>query len=96
MFAAVISRASRTPPHGFASGDDLLAALFPFTRPDVSGTWSDQRALIAHGVIHNTPESRHEHTPEVCAETGRVIASWVRLDNREGLCAQLKLPERPD
>lgn len=96
MFAAIFTRATRTPPQGFAKGEELLAALFPFTPPDVSGVWQGERALIAHGVIHNTPESMHERAPETCPDTGRVIASWVRLDNREALCAQLKLEPRDD
>lgn len=96
MFAAIIARASRTNPRELASGDALLAALFPFTKPDVRGVWSDDRALIVQGLIHNTPESLHEQTPEICSETGRVIASWVRLDNREELCGHLRMEPRAD
>jgi asparagine synthase (glutamine-hydrolysing) len=96
MFAVIATRASRAAPGDLACGDALLAALFPFVQPDVAGVWCSERALIAHGVIHNTPESLHERAPEVCAETGRVIASWVRLDNRAALCAQLGLAQRPE
>ena len=96
MFAAIFTRASRKHPRDFASADALIGALFPFAQPDVSGSWSDERALIAQGVVHNTPESLHESAPEACSETGRVIASWVRLDNRAELCAALGLDLRPE
>lgn len=96
MFAAVIARATRSRPQELVEGDALLAALFPFVQPDLAGVWHGGRALIAQGLIHNTPESLHEGAPETCAETGRVIASWVRLDNRESLCARLGLSRRND
>lgn len=94
MFAAIFTRAGRADPKAFATGEALLSALYPYTQPDVSGVWTNETALIAQGVVHNTPESVHERAPEICADTGRVIASWVRLDNRAELCAQLRLEER--
>ncbi len=96
MFAAIMIRGSRDNPRDHAAGEDLLAALTPYTPADVSGVWQDDRALIVQARHHNTPESLHEKAPEICAETGRVIASWVRLDNRRQLCAALTLQERPD
>lgn len=96
MFAAIMIRGSRESPRDHAAGEDLLAALTPYTPADVSGVWHDDRALIVQARHHNTPESLHEKAPEICAETGRVIASWVRLDNRRQLCATLQLEERPD
>lgn len=96
MFAAIMIRGSRASPQDHASGRELLAALTPFAPADVSGVWQDGRGLIAQARHHNTPESLHEKAPEICRETGRVIASWVRLDNRSALCAALRLDERPD
>ena len=95
MFAAVIMRATRDSPRDYASGEDLLAALMPYKQADVSGIWQGDRALIVQATHHNTPESLHERAPEVCDETGRVIASWVRLDNRDDLCSALKLDNTP-
>ena len=95
MFAAIIMRGSREAPQKFAKGETLLAALMPFSKADVSGVWQDERAIIVQATWHNTPESLHERAPEICAETGRVIASWIRLDNREDLCAALKIEHRP-
>lgn len=93
MFAAIFMRGSRQAPQDLVSGDALLAALMPFFQADRSGVWSSEHALIAQATIHNTPESLHEHAPETCKETGRVIASWVRLDNRAQLCAALDLED---
>ncbi|MEM8725859.1 MAG: asparagine synthase-related protein [Pseudomonadota bacterium] len=95
MFAAIIMRGSREAPQGLATGEELLAALMPYSQADKVGVWQDSSAMIAQATRHNTPESLHENAPEICAETGRIIASWVRLDNRSELCAALKLEERP-
>lgn len=84
-------RDGRGSPRDYASGEELLAALMPFTPADLTGIWQDERAIIVQALWHNTPESLNERTPEVCAETGRIIASWLRLDNREELCAALGL-----
>ncbi|MEM9853704.1 MAG: asparagine synthase-related protein [Pseudomonadota bacterium] len=88
-------RGSRDAPQTYGTGEGLLEAMQPNAQADVTGVWQSDRAIIAQALWHNTPESLHEKAPEVCAETGRVIASWVRLDNREALCAALKLEERP-
>lgn len=95
MFAAIIMRGTRETPRDYSSGEALLAALAPFTPADATGFWQDDRALIVQATHHNTPESLHEQAPEICAQTGRVIASWVRLDNRDLLCADLNIENRP-
>lgn len=92
MFAVVIARGARESVRGNVRGDDLIAALLPYAQSDVTGVWQDEFAVVAQATWHNTPESLHEQAPEVCRETGRVIASWIRLDNRPELCATLKLP----
>ncbi len=91
MFAAIIVRAGGASPRDYASGEALLAALMPFTPADVSGIWQGERAIIVQAIWHNTPESLHERAPEICPDTGRVIASWLRIDNRDALCAALGL-----
>ncbi len=93
MFAAIIMRGSRAAPQELATGQELLAALMPFSQADTTGVWHADNALIAQATWHNTPESLHEKAPEICPDTGRVIASWVRLDNRAELCAALGLEE---
>jgi asparagine synthase (glutamine-hydrolysing) len=93
MFACIMSRATRDAPQSYATSQTLLDALTPYNQDDVQGQWSDDHMLMVQALTWNTPESRHESTPEVCKDTGRVIISWVRLDNREALCAQLGLAD---
>ncbi|QUL37817.1 asparagine synthase-related protein [Erythrobacter sp. JK5] len=94
MFAAILMRGSRAAPQELATGEALLAAMMPFAKPDKQGVWQGDHAIVAQALWHNTPESLHEHAPETCPETGRVIASWMRLDNRAELCAELGLQPR--
>lgn len=94
MFAAIFAREPGPHPDARAEGARLVATLAPFKPPDNAGTWHDDRALIVHALHHNTPQSLHEHCPEVCRESGRIIASWARLDNRAELCATLGLQDR--
>ncbi|MEO0463972.1 MAG: asparagine synthase-related protein [Pseudomonadota bacterium] len=93
MFAAIFAHAGSAPPQQVVQGDALIEALAPFAAPDVAGQWSNYAALITQALHHNTPSSLAERTPEVCRETGRIIASWVRLDNRADLCSLLGLKE---
>lgn len=94
VFAAIFIRQSSADPRDVATGEALIAAMTPSDQSDVTGVWSNDRAIIAQALTWNTPESKHEAVPEVCADTGRVIASWVRLDNRDELCTALKLQSR--
>jgi asparagine synthase (glutamine-hydrolysing) len=96
MFAAIVMRGSRDAPQDYAAPDALLDALTPYDQADATGTWQEDRATLIQALTWNTPESRHESVPERCAETGRVIASWIRLDNRAALCAALRLTEGPE
>lgn len=94
MFACVLTRATRDAPHSFATSDALLTSLTPYAASDAQGQWSDDRILMVQALTWNTPTSRRETVPEQCARTGRVIISWVRLDNRDALCAALGLEDR--
>lgn len=89
MFACVMIRAARKAPQDYATAEALLDALTPYGQDDVRGQWSDENMLMVQALTWNTPQSRHEAAPEVCKKTGRVIVSWVRLDNRPELCAAL-------
>lgn len=93
MFACIMTRATRDLPQSYASGQTLLDALTPYRQDDIQGQWSNDNVLMVQALTWNTPESLHESAPEVCADTGRVIISWVRLDNRKALCAQLGLAD---
>lgn len=96
MFAAIIARNPQASPREIADADALLGALAPFKPADAAGFWESERALICHALHHNTAPSQHEAAPEICGSTGKVIAGWVRLDNREDLCAALDLSPRPE
>ena len=93
MYAGVIVRDSNGDPEKYASVENLLAALTPFDQADVTGSWSNDCAMVVQALTWNTQESRHESTPQICSETKRVIAAWVRLDNRKELCSDLGLDD---
>lgn len=95
MFAGILIRGSRKYPQDFATTQTVLNALTPHKQADVTGHWSNERALIVQGLCWNTAESKNEKVPEVCQATGCVIASWLRLDNRTSLCVELKLNDTP-
>ncbi len=94
MFAGIIIRDSRAYPREFADVDTLMAALTPYGQADRTGAWQGNGALLVQALTWNSAESKHEAVPEICADTGRVIVGWVRLDNRAALCAQLGLELR--
>lgn len=96
MFAGIIIRDSRADPRDFADAETLLAALTPYGQADRTGAWRGSGALLVQALTWNTAESKHEAVPEVCADTGRVIVGWVRLDNRAELCALLGLALREE
>lgn len=93
MFACVMIRGAREAPQSYATADSLLAALTPYDQDDLRGHWANDQMLMVQALTWNTPESRHEAAPETCKDTGRVIVSWVRLDNRATLCAKLGLSD---
>ena len=96
MFAGIIIRASRADPRDLASPAALLDALTPYGQADRCGVWQGDGALLVQALTWNTAESKHEAVPEQCPVTGRVIVSWLRLDNRGDLCAALGIAERPE
>lgn len=89
MFALIFSRHANHRPQDHGDDASLLAALTPYQQQDRQGTHIDDRVMMCHALTFNTAESMHEATPYRCSESGCVIASWVRLDNREALAQQL-------
>lgn len=96
MFAVALALRKGCPPQEIAQSDALIAALAPFAKPDKWGSWNNQDALLVQALHYNTPASLHERTPEICSDTGRIIVSWVRLDNRAELCGALGLSNRAE
>lgn len=78
-----------------ADPEAILAGLTQFHSPDRAGTLDLPNCCGVQTLTWNTPQSRHERTPMVCPESGNVLFSWLRLDNREELIQRLKVPD-PD
>jgi len=91
MFALIFCRDSQHRPQDFADDTSLLQALTPYQQQDRQGCYVDDRVMVCQALTFNTAESFHETTPYRCSESGHVIASWVRLDNREVLAIQLNI-----
>jgi asparagine synthase (glutamine-hydrolysing) len=89
MFVLIFCRNTHNRPQDYGSETALLQALTPYQQQDHQGTYVDDRVLICHTLTFNTAESFHEATPWRCDDSGCVIASWVRLDNRQELAEQL-------
>jgi asparagine synthase (glutamine-hydrolysing) len=60
-----------------------LSAAVAHRGGDGSGIWSDARAILAHAMLHTTPESLHEPQPH--RDGDLVISADLRIDNRAEL-----------
>ncbi len=85
MFAAVLSRGPGPPS---VTAEELLAVLRRTHPGDVSGAVRREGFLACQSLLWATPESRRESVPLVEAGSGRVLVSWLRLDNRAELAAE--------
>lgn len=86
MFAAVLSRGSAPLS---LTADELLSVVRRSHPGDVSGAVHREQFLACQSLLWATPESRRESVPLVDAGSGRVLVSWLRLDNRADLAAAL-------
>ena len=62
--------------------------------PNGTDIWQEGAVGLGHCMLWTTPESLKEKLPFVDNESGLVITSDARIDNREELAAQLGLIER--
>lgn len=88
MFAAVLNRGSA--PVSLAA-EDLLAVLRRTHPGDLSGVVHRGQFHACQSLLWSTPESRREAVPVVDPmdpDGGRVLVSWLRLDNRAELAAE--------
>lgn len=92
MFALIMTRGVSGSAQDFAEPQQLLSALTPYQQQDRQGVYSTPTAMVCQALTFNTPESFYETTPFECPQSGCIIASWVRLDNRAELAAALNLP----
>jgi asparagine synthase (glutamine-hydrolysing) len=91
MFAGIFATGPSIPTGLSTSEGSLTEAINPFEQADVCGAWRDDRALIVQTLTWNTPESKLEQVPYRCATSGRIIAAWARLDNRDELMKKLAI-----
>jgi asparagine synthase (glutamine-hydrolysing) len=82
-----------------ATRENLAAmmAAMSYWGPDGSGVWREGPVGLGHLLLHNTPESLHEHLPHRDEVADLVITAHARIDNREELIAALGVlpPEHP-
>ena len=70
----------------------MMTALKPHG-PDGSQIWQGAQGAMGHQMMHDTPESLLEILPRHDRESGQVICSDGRLDNREDLLPALGLTQ---
>ena len=61
--------------------------------PDEHYLWIDGSVALGHAMLWNTPESKYEHLP--LQKGAYVLTMDARIDNREELAKEVKLPDRP-
>lgn len=91
MYVGLFSASSNKPAAFNTTNTALHQALDPFENADRSGIWESPTARLCQSLTFNTPESCFEVVPDVCTDTGCVIVSWARLDNRDELAGKLDL-----
>src|ERR1700722_8517306 len=81
-----------------ASADSLMEAVGAIVHrgPDASGVWLKQSIGLGHCMLWTTPESEHEPFPFEDPESGLVITSDARIDNRTELIESLRLRKPHD
>lgn len=62
--------------------------------PDGSAVWCDGSVAFGHQMLWTTPESLHEKLP--FEESGLVITSDARIDNRKELSEELDIEDKED
>jgi asparagine synthase (glutamine-hydrolysing) len=88
MFAGLLSIGSHVPAD-FVEPADLLAALSPHYPPDATGVVAEGDFLLVQAMQRMGPR-HHESVPGTplpyrCPQSGRIVAFWGRLDERETL-----------
>lgn len=94
MFIALFNAGSSPSALLKTPGVSLELALDPYQMADKKGHFECPDTRIYQTLAFNTPESLFETVPMICANTGRIIASWCRLDNRADLAANLHMDNR--
>ena len=93
MFAGIITRSPTLNPNYYINSKTALNVLTPYQQADQTGVWENRQALIVKALTWNTPHSKQEASPYQCPHSKLIIASWLRLDNRQELACTLNLNE---
>jgi asparagine synthase (glutamine-hydrolysing) len=91
MFAGLLCVDGARAPADLVRTDVLLAALTPFHPPDAAGAWQDGPFLLVQAIQGEQadPANSGIAVPGHCAGSGRVVAFWGRLDDRDDLSRAL-------
>ena len=89
MFAGVLWADGGGRPRDLVAPEQLLAALTPRRAADASGFRSDGPMLVVHAAHRGDRQSNTAALPSLDAGSGRCVAFWGRLDNRDGLIQEL-------
>src|SRR5580658_4052626 len=93
MFAGVFDFGRPTTLSAHVRGANLERILCPYRQPDATGVLENEHLLLVEAKLCRDAGElvwweRHQ-LPQRCAVSGRAIAWWGRLDNREELASQL-------
>jgi asparagine synthase (glutamine-hydrolysing) len=69
-----------------------MSAALAHRGPHGDGSWMDERAALAHRMLHTTAESLIEVQPVVRQREGLTLVADARIDNRDELTAILGIP----
>ncbi|WP_345986757.1 asparagine synthase-related protein [Sulfurimonas sp. HSL-1656] len=72
---------------------DAMLEAFSYWKPDERSVRLGGTVALGHAMLHNTPESFHEHLP--LEQESLLLTMDARIDNRAELFEQLELPGRP-
>src|SRR5439155_6561732 len=89
MFAGLLGGDGGPAPGDLAGGAELLAALSPDSPPDATGVWCEGPFLLVQARRQADGRDAPGPLPYRCAQSGRVVAFWGRLDDREALAKEL-------
>ena len=79
---------------GSNCGSDLRTMLALYADDDpanIRATWSSEDIALGQITVPNTPESFKEILPLPDADNKVIVIGDIRLDNRAGLCKQLRI-----
>ena len=69
-----------------------MSAALAHRGPHGDGSWMDERAALAHRMLHTTAESLSEVQPVVRQREGLALVADARIDNRDEITAMLCVP----